>query len=62
MVTDIVTDYNDLEEALLGAIQLIHKFTNTNEGMVFQNELEQFLTIAEEKSKHVKLGGKNTKI
>ncbi len=51
MVTDIVTDYNDLEETLLGAIQLIHKFTNRNEGMVFQNGFEQFLTIAEEKSK-----------
>ncbi len=51
MVTDIVTDYNDLEETLLGAIQLIHKLTNTNEGMVFQNGFEQFLTIAEEKSK-----------
>ncbi len=36
---------------MLGAIQLIHKFTNTNEGMVFQNGFEQFLTIAEEKSK-----------
>ena len=58
MVTDLATDYNDLEDISIDSIQLMHKvkelktqFTNTSEGMEFQSELEHLLEMVNEKSK-----------
>lgn len=61
MVTDIVTDYNELEDTLNDSIGLIRKLkalkehiVNTNEGVAFQNELEKLLNITEGKSNALK--------
>ena len=58
MVTDVVTDYNDLEDTSIDSMQLMHilknlktQFTNTSEGIEFQSKLEHLLKMAEEKSK-----------
>lgn len=58
MVTDLVTDYNELEDSLNDSIELIHKlkglksqFANTSEGTAFQDELKHLLMIAEGKAK-----------
>jgi NTE family protein len=61
MVTDVVTDYNELEDTLNDSIGLIRKLkalkshiVNTNEGAAFQNELEHLLMMTEGKSNNLK--------
>jgi NTE family protein len=61
MVTDVVTDYNELEDTLNDSIGLIRKLkalkshiVNTNEGAAFQNELEHLLMTTEGKSNNLK--------
>ncbi len=61
MVTDVITEYNELEDTLNNSIGLIRKLkalkdhiVNTNEGVVFQNELQKLLMITEGKSNGLK--------
>ena len=62
MVTEVVTDYNELEDTLNDSIGLIRKLkalqsqiVNTSESVAFQNELEHLLTMSEGKSNDLKL-------
>jgi NTE family protein len=62
MVTEVVTDYNELEDTLNDSIGLIRKLkahqsqiVNTSESAAFQNELEHLLTMSEGKSNDLKL-------
>ena len=61
MVTDVATDYNELENTLNDSIGIIHKLkalknhiVNTSEGVAFQNELERLLMMSEGKSNDLK--------
>ena len=61
MVTDVVTDYNELEDTLNDSIGIIRKLkalknhiVNTSEDAAFQNELGHLLMMAEGKGDDLK--------